>query len=302
MSPPVRLESVDKRYGTIDAVRRVTLAIAAGETVALVGHNGAGKTTLMKLVLGLVRPSGGSVSLLGADPAGARGAAVRRHVGFLPESIVLDGGLSGREALAFFARLKGLPAKAGEHLLDRLGLAEAGGRRLATYSKGMRQRIGLAQAFMGAPRLLLLDEPTTGLDPELRRDFYRLLDEARGRGGAVLLSSHALTELENVADRIALMERGRLLACATLHELRELSGLPSTIRLSMAENRMADLPQGLAAVRAGPGRVEIAVASNARLAVLRELAALDAGIEDIDIETPSLEAVFAELRQAEAVT
>jgi Cu-processing system ATP-binding protein len=277
----------------------VTLTLAAGETVALVGHNGVGKTTLMKLVLGLMRPSAGWVELLGTDPAGPRGAAMRRQVGFLPEAVVLDGALSGREALAFFARLKGLPAGTGVPLLERLGLAGAADRRLATYSKGMRQRVGLAQAFMGTPRLLLLDEPTTGLDPELRRDFYRLVDEARNRGAAVLLSSHALAELEGVADRVALMDRGRLAACGTLAELRGLSALPVKIRLTMPGDRIDALPARLGPVPVGRGHVELEVRDGAKLSALRELARVDAGIEDIEIVNPSLDAVVAELRQHE---
>lgn len=300
MTAPVRLDGVAKRYREIEAVRMVTLALAAGETVALVGHNGAGKTTLMKLILGLVRPSAGEVRLFGMDPAGRLGATARRKVGFLPESIVFDGALSGREALAFFARLKGLPAAAGEALLERLGLAHAADRRLWTYSNGMRQRVGLAQAFLGAPGLLLLDEPTTGLDPDLRRDFYRLVGEARARGAAVLLSSHALAELEAAVDRVALMDRGRLVACGTLDELRGLSALPTRIRLTMPAERIGALPSRLDPVPAGPHRVELAVANGAKLGAIRELARLDAGIEDIEIVTPSLDAVVAELRQRDA--
>lgn len=302
MTHPVALQDTAKRYDRVDAVRGVTLALAPGETTALVGHNGAGKTTLMKLVLGLIRPTAGTVRLLGADPAGREGALLRRRVGFLPESLVLDGGLSGRETLAFLARLKGLPPRAGLPLLERLGLGPAADRRLATYSKGMRQRVGLAQAFMGTPALLLLDEPTSGLDPDLRADFYRLVGEAKRRGAAVLLSSHALAELEGVADRIALMEGGRLVADGSLAELRRRSGLPSRVWLTMPQARIAALPAALGARPAGPDRVEIALLNGAKLPALRELAALDAGIEDIEIAAPALDAVCARLRRAAAET
>ena len=302
MTHPVTLQDAAKRYDRVDAVRGVTLALPPGETTALVGHNGAGKTTLMKLALGLIRPTAGTVRLLGADPAGRAGAALRRQVGFLPESLVLDGGLTGRETLAFLARLKGLPPRAGWPLLERLGLGPAGDRRLATYSKGMRQRVGLAQAFMGTPALLLLDEPTSGLDPDLRADFYRLVGEAKGRGAAVLLSSHALAELEGVADRIALMEAGRLVADGSLAELRRRSGLPSRVWLTMPQARIAALPARLGARPAGPDRVEIALLNGAQLPALRELAAVDAGIEDIEIAAPALDAVCARLRRAAAET
>jgi Cu-processing system ATP-binding protein len=302
LTAPAQLERAVKRYQDVEAVREVTLALRSGEAVALVGANGAGKTTLMKLILGLVRPSAGSVRLLGTDPASRRGTAMRRQVGFLPESVVFDGALSGREILAFFARLKGLSADAGMPLLERLGLGPAAGRRLSTYSKGMRQRVGLAQAFMGEPRLLLLDEPTTGLDPELRRDFYRLVQEAQTAGAAILLSSHALAELEGAADRLALMDGGRLVACGTLPELRRISTLPSRIRVTMPDDRIAALPPRLCALSAGPRKVDVEIANGSKLDVLRELADLDAGIEDIEILTPSLDAVMAELRRREPVS
>jgi energy-coupling factor transporter ATP-binding protein EcfA2 len=156
-----------------------------GEATALVGHNGAGKTTLIKLLLGLVRPSQGSVSVLGVDPAGRQGAEARRALGFLPENVAFHGAMTGTELMNFYARLKGQPVSRNRDLLARVGLAEAADRRVSTYSKGMRQRLGLAQTLIGDPRLLLLDEPTSGLDPASRAEVFDMIDRLRADGATI---------------------------------------------------------------------------------------------------------------------
>ena len=153
-----------RRYGALTALTAVSLDGVPGECLALVGHNGAGKTTLMKLLLGLVRPSEGTVRTWAPTRLRPR-ATTRFQLGFLPETIAFDAAMTGREVLAFYARLKRLAPRTAEPLLERVGLAAAAGHRVGTYRKGMRQRLGLAQALLGRPRLLLLDEPTTGLDP-----------------------------------------------------------------------------------------------------------------------------------------
>jgi Cu-processing system ATP-binding protein len=168
----VRLDAVAKHYGAVQAVDEVELTLYPGQCVALVGHNGAGKSTLIKLMLGLVRPTAGRVEVLGADAAGHAFGRLRSAIGFLPENVVFPPAMTGAEVLAFHARLKRRPVRRNVALLERIGFADAAGRRAGTYSKGMRQRLGLAQALIGAPRLLLLDEPTSGLDPALRQDFY----------------------------------------------------------------------------------------------------------------------------------
>jgi Cu-processing system ATP-binding protein len=163
---------VSKRYGSQFAVRAVDLSLRAGECVALVGHNGAGKSSLIKMMLGLTTPTEGAVRLLGENPAGAAAAHLRRAVGFLPENVAFHPSMTGRETLDFYARLKGEPTARNPGLLERVGLDGAAARkRVGAYSKGMRQRLGLAQALLGRPRVLFLDEPTTGLDPALRQSF-----------------------------------------------------------------------------------------------------------------------------------
>src|SRR5262245_20515129 len=164
MTSTVRITDVTKEYGRIKAVRGASFELGQGELVALIGHNGAGKTTLMKLMLGLIRPTGGSIEVLGDNPAAGEFAG-RRLLGYLPENVSFDSALTGRETQTFYARLKREPAARALELLETVGLGAAARRRVGTYSKGMRQRLGLAQALIGHPKVLLLDEPTTGLDP-----------------------------------------------------------------------------------------------------------------------------------------
>ena len=193
MTAAISLQNVVKQYGALAAVNDVTLELGEGQTVALVGHNGAGKTTLFKLMLGLTRSSGGTVQVLGADPLTPAGEHARLAIGYLPENVVFSGALTGLETLQFYASLKRRPGSECMALLERVGLGHAARKRVGTYSKGMRQRLGLAQAVLGAPRLLFLDEPTTGLDPLVRQSFYALVGELRDRGVTALLSSHALS-------------------------------------------------------------------------------------------------------------
>jgi Cu-processing system ATP-binding protein len=299
---PVELCGAAKRYGAVVALEATSLSLAAGEVLALVGHNGAGKTTLMKLILGLVRPSAGAVRVFGADPAGRDGAGVRKRIGFLPESVSFAGAMTGCQVLRFYLALRGEPAAAAEPLLERVGLTPAAGRRVSTYSKGMRQRLGLAQALIGRPAVLLLDEPTTGLDPTLRQTFYGIVTELRDEGCAVLLSSHALAELEHRADRVAILERGRLVAHGRLAELRRAAGLPVRIRVALpdaaaATPAAADL-RGLGAEPAGVGLMELRVANGAKVEMLGRLARLRPAIADIEVLPPSLDEIYARLRAA----
>ena len=197
----VRAEDLSRRYCALLALDRIDLAIGEGERIALIGHNGAGKTTLIKLVLGLLQPTEGRLSVLDGRPGRE---AARQATAYMPENLAFHPALTGREQLTYLARLKGvrtdLPA-----VLERVGLLEAMNRRIATYSKGMRQRLGLAQLLLGEPRLVILDEPTTGLDPVSRHGFYEIVSELAGRGAAIIQSSHVLTELEARTDRVAVM-------------------------------------------------------------------------------------------------
>ena len=274
----VILDHVGKTYGGRAVVSDLSYALEPGQVVALVGHNGAGKTTQIKMMLGLTRPDGGRITVLGADP-GDR--AARRALGYLPESVQFHLAFSGRETLGFYARLKGLPARGHDALFARVGLSDAADRPVRTYSKGMRQRQGLAQALLGDPRLLLLDEPTSGLDPALRRELYGIVAERARAGATVLLSSHALTELEGHAERVIVLNRGRKIADGTLEELRALAGLP---------------PRLHCVIDGTPRPIELG--QDEKPAVLRAL--LDQGATRITLEDPSLDDIYAHFLQREA--
>lgn len=290
MSSAVRLENVTKLYGAVEAVRDVAFALKPGAT-ALVGHNGAGKTTLMKLMLGLVRPTHGSVRVLGENPASGDFSA-RRRVGYLPEIAAFNGALTGREVIAFYARLKGAAVADGERLLEEVGLGPAARRRIGGYSKGMRQRLGLAQALIGAPRVLLLDEPTTGLDPELRRNFYEIVDRLVAGGATVLLSTHALNELEARTERILIMDRGKLVADGPLETLRAKAALPTRLRVRVDADGFE--PPAIGAWRAlGPRAFEADIADDRRVEALRALLCGTNAVADVEIAAPTLEELYA---------
>ncbi|ROR32389.1 ABC transporter ATP-binding protein [Inmirania thermothiophila] len=291
-----RLEGVVCRFGRVVALDGVSLEVGAGEAVALLGHNGAGKTTVMKLLLGLVAPDAGRVLTLGADPRGEAGWRARARVGFLPENVAFYDALSGREVLHYLARLKGVPRREADRILEQVGLAEAADRRVGGYSKGMRQRLGLAQALMGRPRLLLLDEPTVGLDPVATAQFYRLLDAVREGGCAVLVTSHVLAGLERRIGRAVVLRRGRVVGAGTPRELGRALGLPVRIQVEGGDGaRLETLARAHDArlAREGAGwRLE--VAAQAKMAVLRALAG-DASVRDLHVHEPTLEEIYAQL-------
>lgn len=296
MTPTVSVKDVTKRYGgRVDALRALSFTLNEGETVALVGHNGAGKTTLIKLLLGLIRPTSGEVRVLGEDPAEGD-FGVRRALGYLPESVSFHMALTGRETLSFYARLKQVDAKCADELFERVGLeAAAVDRPIRTYSKGMRQRLGLAQALLGTPRVLLLDEPTSGLDPALRRRFYGLIDDLRASGTTVLLSSHALGELEDRTGRVIIVNRGLRIADGTLDELRHIASLPSRIRVRPLAQGGSDALEmaGIHWLSTVDGGKEAEVMPSQRIALLHRLTAPTAGIETISMIEPTLDDLYA---------
>jgi len=301
----IELDDVSKSFGPIHAVKDVSFTLREGEIVALVGHNGAGKTTLIKMMLGLIRPTAGTVRVLGEDPA-TGAAEVRTRLGYLPENVSFNPALTGTETLNFYAALKRTGRGQIKGLLDRVGLAGAADRRVRTYSKGMRQRLGLAQALLGEPRVMLLDEPTTGLDPASRRDFYRFLDELREAGSTILLSSHALSELEGRADHVIIVGKGVKIADGTLDELRRIARLPTKIRVRLAEDRPADAARLSASDdgwRSVNGHMlEIDAAPDNKVALLRSAVADVTAIADLDVTPPTLDELYAHFQDTEGRT
>jgi ABC-2 type transport system ATP-binding protein len=226
---PLALEAVElhKSYGSIQALKGVSLDVAEGELVGLLGPNGAGKSTLVKIACGLVRPTGGTARIAG-EPAGS--PAAHRRLGYLAELFRFPDWLSADEMLGMHQRLAGSDGGAEERgrLLGAVGLADAAGRRVGAMSKGMQQRLGIAQAMVGGPRVLLLDEPTSALDPAGRRTVRRLLEDLRGQGVAVLLNSHLLSEVELVCDRVAIIAGGEVVAAGTPDQLSRAGGVEVT--------------------------------------------------------------------------
>lgn len=218
----IKVEAVTKRYGKITAVNNVSLSIPAGEIYSLVGANGAGKSTLIRMIVGITEPDTGQITICGEDIA-SRAVSTKRHFGYLPEELTLYNRLTGREYLELVAGLKDSDSsKISEEIkffeLDQVDNKLAGG-----YSLGMRKKLGLAAAMIGAPEVLILDEPLNGLDVEMMRKLRLRIEEERKQGRAVLVSSHVMSFVERVSDRVGVMRAGHLVAEGTPDELRTLT-------------------------------------------------------------------------------
>jgi len=228
-APAIQTQDLAKQYGQTVALRGLTMTVPRGEIFGFLGPNGAGKTTAVKLLVGLTRPSAGRAWLLGM-PLGDR--RVRQRIGYLPELFRYQSWLSGREVLRFHCELARIPRQRwpGEisRVLDTVGLADRAGDRVGTYSKGMQQRLGLGVALLGSPELVLLDEPTSALDPVGRRDVREIIRRLKRAGTTVFLNSHLLSEVEQVCDRVAVVDCGRVIAMGSLPELL---GGAGTVRL-----------------------------------------------------------------------
>jgi len=291
----IAVTGVVKRYGNKTVVRDVDLTVCKGERMVLIGHNGAGKTTLMKLMLGLTHPAAGRVRVLGSNPVTAA-VTQRREIGYLPESVAFHSAMKGREVLAFYAKLKGVAPTECDSILAQVGLEQAADRRVSTWSKGMRQRLGLAQAMLGKPRLLFLDEPTSGLDPSLRRQFYDLIDTLSLSGTTSLTSSHSLNEVEARADRIAIMKNGSIVACGTLAELSSQTNLPMVVRLKVTTGKTSRVAEQLAAMgdirRINDHGIELSCPGASKMPLFRQVAGLGDVIEDFDVAPPRLDDIY----------
>lgn len=295
--PAIEVRGAHKHYGALHAVDGIDLRVERGEIFGLIGHNGAGKSTLFKMILGLVSATAGEIRVGGASVQGRSFRAARRHLGYLPENVVLYDNLTGLETLRFFARLKGAPLTQCPTVLERVGLAQAGQRPVREYSKGMRQRLGFAQALLGAPRVLLLDEPTNGLDPQAIRDFYATLRGLQAQGVTIVITSHILAELQERVDRLAILAAGKLQALGSVQALREQTQMPLTFALTLAEADRTPVAQALAELPGvtttpTPTGLDLGCPRDAKMAVLGALAPFGARVLDLHIHEPSLEDVF----------
>ena len=216
----VEVGAVSKRFGEVVAVDGVSLSVRAGEVYSLVGANGAGKSTLFRMIVGLSEPDAGSVSVCGADVK-KRGIEAKRHLGYLPEELYFYQRLTGHEYLRLVAGLKGCDAGEVPGEVEFFELKAAESKWVGGYSLGMRKKLGLAAAFLGGPRVLVLDEPLNGLDVEMMRKLRLRIERERDAGRSVLVSSHVMSFVERVSDRVGVMRAGRLVAEGTPAELRE---------------------------------------------------------------------------------
>jgi Cu-processing system ATP-binding protein len=283
------LTQVAKSFAGLSVLQQINLTVKAGERVALLGHNGAGKSTLMKLILGLLPVDAGRIEVLGATPGSP---AARSLCAYLPENVAFHSSLTGLEQIELFLKLRGEPAREAPVLLESVGLGEAAKRRIGSYSKGMRQRVGLAQALIGKPKLLILDEPTSGLDPVSRRDFYEILDRLSADGSAILLSSHALTELEARTDRIVILSKGRLVADDTLAGLRRQAALPTRIQIAARSGMANEVARKLSAGRRNGAMVDLLCSPENKLSRLSDIAELREMIDDLEVMPPSLDDIY----------
>jgi len=262
-----------KRYGPVEALRGVDLEVGAGELVGLLGPNGAGKSTLVKILAGLVRATNGSAEVTGAR---AGSSSARAALGYLAELFRFPGWYTADEVLELHQRLAGSAGGAAERrrLLELVALAEAADRRVDAMSKGMQQRLGIAQALVGEPRVLLLDEPTSALDPVGRRIVRELLERLRDRGTSVLLNSHLLSEIELVCDRVAILRGGEVVAAGRPHDLAKPRGV------EIETDQGTQLIEG-ATRETVPRLVADAVAAGRRVYNVRVLAST---LEDVYLE------------------
>ena len=292
----VETNELTKTYGTLRAVDRVSLSVWRGEVYGFLGPNGAGKTTTLRMLAGLVAPTGGSASVLGDRPGSPRALA---GTGVLIEAPRFYPYLSGRDNLRVVARYAGMPDRRVETALDTVDLAGRGGDAYAGYSLGMKQRLGVAAALLKDPELLILDEPTNGLDPAGMREMRALLRDLGERGHTVLLSSHLLAEVQQLCDRVGVISGGRLLAESTVDDLLGQAGL--LVRAAPPERARASLERLVGAgnvaevdgsfrLRTGPeqaGRVSRALADAE--VTLTELRPLERTLEEVFLEMTGTE-------------
>lgn len=290
MTSTLTISRLTKTFDGVHALTDVSLRVNPGERVALLGHNGAGKSTMMKIILGLIAADTGDITVCGATPGDA---VARSHVAYLPENAAFHSALTGLEQITYYMRLRGVSPSGAMDLLDRVGLAHAAKRRIGTYSKGMRQRVGLAQALIGHPSLLVLDEPTSGLDPVSRRDFYELLDTLAAEGAAILLSSHALTEVEAQTDRLLILSGGKMVAEGTVAELRREAALPVAMQIRAVNGYASDIMAALPDAISVNDALHLTCSQEDKLATLAQISALRGKVSDLDVIPPSLEDIYS---------
>jgi ABC-2 type transport system ATP-binding protein len=291
-------DAVTKRYGTETALDRVSLTVDEGETFGFLGPNGAGKSTFINVLLDFVTPTGGSAEIFGHDTR-TDGVAARDRIGVLPEGYSVFERLTGRQHVEYAIRSKGADADPLD-VLDRVGIREAADRRASDYSKGMAQRLVLGMALVGEPDLLVLDEPSTGLDPNGAAEMRRILREENERGATVFFSSHILEQVEAVCDRVGILQDGELVAVDTIEGLRESlgGGTKLVITVDHIENgtieRIRTVEGVETVVASDDATVSVTCTNDAKMDILVELYDMGVDVMNFRTEEASLEDMFIE--------
>lgn len=293
----LKVQEVTKNYGPIRALNNISLEVREGEALGLVGPNGSGKTTILKIILGILRPTSGTVVFRDRKLSERDWKEFKRSVGYMPERVSFYDNLTGKETLKLFAGIKGADKNRSHEFISRILPEDLLRRKVGTYSKGMRQRLNLAQALVSDPGILVLDEPTSGLDPVAIREFYDILEEVRSaKKLTVILSSHILAEIEDKIDRVAIMKNGSLKAIGRLEEL--CIGLNIPLGITLRTDGQDDVLEG---VLKEAGATELTYQNGYLLANApgdKKLGIISALMEekdrftDISIREPSLEEVF----------
>lgn len=300
------LDDVAVRFGRVRALDGLTLRAEAGSVVMLAGPNGAGKSTLIRVLLGLVSPDRGTIAIDGARTHVDR--ALRERIGYLPESVAFAESLTGREVIAFFASARGVARSAIDAVLERVGIAYAARRAVRGYSRGMRQRLGLAVALVATPEILVLDEPTGGLDQDGLTLLWSVLDEWRAARRIVLLASHEIALLEHRVDRLALLSGGKLVAEGTPAALRKAARLPLRVHLELEHDEPGRADALLTSIRElgrgeielGPEALSVDVDPGSLLPLLDLRARHPGAVRDVRVQEPPFDEVYRRLLQEAA--
>ena len=286
----IATDALTKHYGNVEALVDLTLDVRPGEIFGFLGPNGSGKSTMIRTLLGFLHPTRGSATVLGLDVV-ADSVEIRRRTGYLPGGIALYDALSGADALEYLAALQDRGSAMREELCERLQMpASVLRRRVRDYSRGMRQKIGVIQAFQHDPELAILDEPTEGLDPLMQHAFYALMDDQRAKGRTIFFSSHVLSEVERVCDRVAIIRSGHLMALQNVEELLARRKKKVELRWRGAAPDLAGIP-GLADVEVNGDRMRATLLGDVS-GFVRAIAS--PSLEDLTIEPARLEEAFLE--------
>lgn len=290
----INIDSLTKHFGDVVAVDELELTVEEGEIFGFLGPNGAGKSTTIDIILDFIRPTSGSVTVLGHD-AQQQGLAVRERTGVLPDGYAVYDRLTGRQHLEFAIELKGTDDDADE-VLERVGIADAADRKAGGYSKGMKQRLMLGIALLGEPELLILDEPSTGLDPKGAKEMREVIREENDRGATVFFSSHVMEQVEAICDRVAIVNRGKLVAVDSIAGLRSTSETGETLYLETAtvSDDILDAignVDGVEFATVDDGRIRIALGDRQKFHVLEDIDDITT-VEDFTVVTSSLADLF----------